>query len=110
MRIAFAQEGGIGYFPGLAKPVTIDVDRLDHAEAEELKRLVEAVHFFDLPASIGAPARGSADYQHYILNIEEGGRQHTVRALVPVEDPALRELVQAVQKQVKAARAGKLGR
>jgi hypothetical protein len=105
MRIEFAQTGGIGYFPGLNKPVTVDVDRLDQAQAEELKRLVEAARFFDLPDSIGAPARGAADYQYDLLTVEDGGRRHTVRVLVPVEDPILLELVQAIQKHVKAARA-----
>jgi hypothetical protein len=109
MRIEFAQEGGIGYFPNLNRPVTVEVDHLDKGEAEELKRLVEAARFFELPASIGAPVRGAADYQQYILSIEDGGRQHTVRILVPDEDPALQELVRAVQRHVKAARAGKPG-
>jgi hypothetical protein len=109
MRIEFSQEGGIGYFPGLNRPVTVDVERLDEAEAEELKRLVEAARFFDLPASIGVPARGAADYQRYILSIEDDGRRHTVRALVPVEDPALRELVEAVRRHVAATRTRKPG-
>jgi hypothetical protein len=80
------QEGGLGYFPGLNKPVAIEVDRLRVSEAEELKRLMEAAHFFDLPATIGSPARGAADYQY-------------------VEDVTLQALMHAVQKQVKAARA-----
>jgi hypothetical protein len=109
MRIDFAQAGGIAYFPGLNKPVTVEVDHLPKDEAEELKRLVEAARFFDLPAAVGAPARGAADYQHYILTVEDGGRRHTVRVLVPVEDPVLQELARAVQKHVKAARAAGRG-
>lgn len=105
MRIEFTQTGGIGYFPGLQQPVTVDVDALAQAEAEELKRLVEAAHFFELPAAVGAPARGAADYQQYLVTVEDGGRRHTVRALVPVEDPVLYNLVRAVQKHVQAARA-----
>jgi hypothetical protein len=105
MRIDFTQGGGLGYFPGLNKPVTIEVDRLEASEAEELKRLVEAAHFFDLPATIGAPARGAADYQYYVLTVEDSGRRHTVRIFIPVEDVTLQDLLQAVQKQVKAARA-----
>jgi hypothetical protein len=89
----------------LNKPVTVEVDQLDKEGTQELKRLVEAARFFDLPANVGAPARGAADYQHYILTVEESGRRHTVRLLVPVEDPALLDLVQAVRKHVKAARA-----
>jgi hypothetical protein len=109
MRIDFTQGGGLGYFPGLTKPVTIEVDRLETSEAEELKRLVEAAHFFDLPATIGAPARGAADYQSYVLTVEDSGRRHTVRLFIPVEDVPLQELMQAVQKQVKVARAGGRG-
>ncbi len=89
MKIEFKKEGGIAFFPGLSKPVPLDTDNLDKAEAEEIKRLVEATHFFDLPASVGEPAKGAADYQHYSLTIEEGERRHTVRVLVPPQDPAL---------------------
>jgi len=105
MRIECTQGGGLGYFPGLNKAVTIDVDRLDAGEAEELKQLVEAAHFFDLPSAIGAPARGAADYQYYVLTVEDSGRRHTVRILIPVEDLTLQDLIHAVQKQVRAARA-----
>jgi len=109
MRIEFTQTGGIGYFPGLNKPVTVEVDDLDQEEAEQLKRLVEAARFFELPTAVGAPARGAADYQHDILTVEDGGRRHTVRVLVPIEAPALQELVRAVQKHVKAAREADRG-
>jgi hypothetical protein len=105
VRIEFTQSGGLAYFPGLHRPVTIEVDRLEAGEAEELKRLVEVAHFFDLPSVIGAPARGAADYQHYVITVEESGRQHTVRVLIPVENLPLQDLIQAVQKQVKADRA-----
>jgi hypothetical protein len=109
MRIEFTQTGGIGYFPGLNKPVTVDVDHLDKEEAEELKRLIAAARFFALPAAVGAPARGAADYQYYILTVEDGGRRHTVRVLVPVEDQVLDDLVRMIQKHVKAARAAGRG-
>jgi hypothetical protein len=104
MHIEFTQGGGLGYFPGLHKPVTIAVDRLEASEAEELKRLVEAAHFFALPTTIGAPARGAADYQYTVLTVEDSGRRHTVRIFIPVEDVPLQALLHAVQKQVKAAR------
>ena len=109
MQIKFTQEGGVGYFPGLSKPVTIEVDSLEQGEAEELKRLVESAHFFELPANVGTPPPpGAADYQHYTLTIEEGGRSHSVRVSVPVKDEAVQNLVSSVQKQVKAARAAEI--
>ena len=109
MQIKFTQEGGVGYFPGLSKPVTIEVDSLEQGEAEELKRLVESAHFFQLPANLGTPLPpGAADYQHYTLTIEEGGRSHSVRVSVPVKDEAVQNLVSSVQKQVTAARAAEI--
>ncbi len=59
MRIEFTLEGGIAYFPALSKPVAIEVDRLETAAAQELKRLVEAAHFFDLPGDCGGTGPGS---------------------------------------------------
>jgi hypothetical protein len=38
------------------------------------------------------------------LAISDNDRQHSVRILVPVEDPALLNLIQAVQKHVNAIR------
>lgn len=105
MRIEFEQKGGIAYFPGLSKPVTIDVDSLDAEEVEELKRLVKSARFFDLPKATKSPTRGAADSQRYVLSIEDGERRHTVWIHVPIEDQALLNLVHAVQKQVKAARS-----
>ena len=105
MRIEFAQEGGVVYAPGLQKPTTIDLGQLDAKEAEELRRLVKAADFFNLPSQMGTPARGDADCQHYSLAvIEDDGRRHSVRVLVPVENPALLNLIRAVQTHVKAAR------
>jgi hypothetical protein len=45
--------------------------------------------------------RGAADYQYYILTIEASGRRHTLRVLVPAQDPSLRDLIQTVRKQVQ---------
>jgi hypothetical protein len=109
MRIEFSVSGGVGYFPGLNKPVIIDVDQLDTESAEELKRRIEAARFFDLPPEVGSPAPGAADYQHNVLTVDDDGRRHTVRVLVPAEDPALQELIQTVQKYAKAARAAARG-
>lgn len=109
MRIEFSLEGGIGFFPGLNRPVTVEVEHLNATEAEELKRMVEAARFFDLPAAVGTPARGAADFQHAVLTIEDSGRRKTVRILVPVTDPALNDLVRAVQKHVAAIRASRGG-
>jgi hypothetical protein len=94
MRILFSMEGGIAYFPGLSRPVTIDSEQLSQQDAAELRRLVEAADFFNLPAKVGSPARGAADYRQYNVTIEDGERRHTVHATEPIGDADLRRLVE----------------
>ncbi|OGB23999.1 MAG: hypothetical protein A3I66_14880 [Burkholderiales bacterium RIFCSPLOWO2_02_FULL_57_36] len=105
MQVEMSEEGGVAYFPGLAKPVSIDVDSMEAGAADQLRQLIEHANFFDLPATVGTPAKGAADYRQYTLTIDDGPRKRTVRIQEPIEDPALNELVQAVRKHVKAARA-----
>ena len=40
MHVLFATSGGIAYFPGLARPVTIEADELPREDASELDGLV----------------------------------------------------------------------
>jgi hypothetical protein len=93
VQIQFKMEGGLAYFPGLSKPITIDSDELPKQESDELKRLVNATHFFDLPTVIGSPAGGAADYRQYTITIKDNGKQHTVRLTDPIEDPNLQALL-----------------
>ena len=93
MRIQYKMEGGIAYFPGLSKPIMINSDELPRQESDELKRLVNATSFFDLPAVIGSPPPGAADYRQYTITIEDNGKQHTVRLTDPVVDPNLQALL-----------------
>ena len=105
MRGTFKTEGGIAHFPGLSKPLTIDSDQLSQEEASELDRLVVAARLFDLPAVVGAPPRGAADYHQYTITVEASGRRHTVRLIDPVENPDLQRLLDYLRTQAKALRA-----
>lgn len=96
---------GIAFFPGLAAPVVIDPALLDGEEAARLQVLAEKARFFDLPREVGTPAPGAADYRSEVLSIDDGTTTHTVRALIPIADPALKELFDAVQAHAKAIRA-----
>ncbi len=93
MRIQLTMEGGIAYFPGLSKPITIDSDTLPKQESDELKRLVNATRFFDLPTAMSTPAPGAADYRQYTITIDDDGKQHTVHLTDPIEDPNLQALL-----------------
>ncbi|MGZ3630324.1 MAG: protealysin inhibitor emfourin [Ktedonobacteraceae bacterium] len=93
MWIQFKMEGGLAYFLGLSKPTMIESDELPKQEADELKRLIDAAHFFDLPAEIVSPPRGAADYRQYTITIEDDRKQHTVRLTDPIADPNLQALL-----------------
>jgi len=100
-----ADPHGGAFFPGLAKPVVIDPASLDAAEAARLQTLVDEAHFFEQPAEVGMRKPGMADYRVGVLAIDDGTCTHTVRALMPIADHALRTLFDAVEMHVKAARA-----
>ncbi|WP_420474577.1 protealysin inhibitor emfourin [Noviherbaspirillum sp. ST9] len=96
---------GVGFFPGLAKPVVIDPAALGEEDAARLQALAEDARFFELPSEVGQPRAGAADYQCDVLTIDDGTATHTVRAMMPIADPALKALLDAVRAHVKAIRA-----
>jgi hypothetical protein len=104
MRVIFTTEGGVSFFPGLSRPVTIDAATLTQEERNELDRLIDEAGFFTLPAEAGKPAKGAADYRQYTITLEEQGRRHTVKASDPVDDPKLRNLIGFLQKKVRELR------
>ena len=92
-------EGGIAYFPGLAKTIDLDTDTLPAQDAEEMRRLVAAARFFELPVSTGQqPARGAADYRRYTITVDDGSAHHTVQTTDPVSDPHLQALITFAQR------------
>ena len=61
MRVQFQAEGGVAYFPGLSKPLTIDSRTLSTAQAAQLQKLVDQAKVFALPKVVGrAATRGAA--------------------------------------------------
>jgi hypothetical protein len=106
MRVQFAMEGGIAYFPGLSQPVVIDSATLAPEEADELQQLVNATRFFTLPTRIGAPPPGAADYRQYTVSIEDGERAHTIRLHDPIADPELQKLIRFLQIKARNLRRG----
>ncbi len=104
MRIQFTMEGGIAYIPRLREPMTLESDQLPEQEAEELKRLVKATDFFNLPTMVGVPSPGAADYYRYTITIQDEGKQHTVQLTEPVKDPNLQELLNHLRARRSAAR------
>src|SRR3954471_4644705 len=96
MRIEFEMDGGLAYMPGLAKPVTIEVDQLPEAEAREIRDLVAAARFFERPPQTDTLARG-ADRRSYTITITQGAERHQLRVTDPIQDEELRRLVRLIE-------------
>lgn len=102
MRVTFALSAtGVGFFPGLAEPVTIEAERLPEALGRELDALVASTAFFDRPA---APATRGADRRQYTITIEQDGRSRTLVVDEPLDEPELRRLIQLLEAAAKEAR------
>jgi len=102
MRVELATRStGVGYFPGLAKPVVLDDRELPTDQAEQLHRLVAEAGFFLLPAQIGKPSPGAADYRTYTVTVEHGTKRHSVSVSDPIESAGLRSLLDFVRARAK---------
>jgi hypothetical protein len=99
MRVHLQVSGGVGFFPGLATPRTVNVDELPETDQQSLRAVVDASQFFSLPPRIAAPP-GAADYRTYQITIEDGARHHTVSVAEPVTSAPLQQLVQVVRSLV----------
>jgi hypothetical protein len=96
MRIRFQTSGGVGFFPGLAAPRTIDVDALDPKTRETLTTLVRDADFFNLrPQAAARP--GAADHCTYQITVEDGSRRHTVSVCDPVTSAPLQQLIEVLR-------------
>lgn len=98
MRMRVRIDGGIAYFPGLAKPFDLDTDTLSAQDVEEMKRLVAAAHVFELPASTNQQPAGP-DARRYTITIDDGPAHHTVQVTDPVTDSSLADLITFARKR-----------
>lgn len=93
MNITIEISGGFASFPALSRPVTVDTTTIDLELGRELETMVRAAAFFDRPALIDTTTKGAADYQTYIITVQDGPRIHTVRLTDPLTEPSLERLV-----------------
>lgn len=104
MRIHFKREStGPMYFPGLARPLTVDTDTLASPEARQVEELVRAAAFFDLPA---APPAQPPSYEpsRYAVTIEHDGHDHTALLDERTAAPPVQALLAYLEGKANAAR------
>jgi len=101
MKISIKENGGPAFFPGLATPRTVELNTLPEPDQQELRQLIEASNFFELPQST-TPDPGNPGQVHYTLTVKEGQQEHTVCVLAPVKSQALDGLVQCVRRHIRS--------
>ena len=99
MRIHFERSGG---FAGLRLQHDLDTTSLPPTEAEEVARLVDSAHFFELPQAIRATQPG-ADRFRYKLAVEAGVQKHSIE----VDDAAMPEKLRPLLSWLTAAQRKK---
>jgi len=97
MHIRLQIDGGFGYFPGLGEPVVVDTADLSPSDAEKLESLVRQADFFDRTDETAAAPPGAADLRRYTISVDGEGRSRTLEVVDPVDDPALRHLIDSVR-------------
>jgi hypothetical protein len=99
MRVELQTEGGVAFFPGLAKPIVLNSRDLSKEQVAQLQQLIDATRFFELPAASRALPKGAADMRRYKITVEDGRRRRTVRLTDPIENMHLQALIDFVQEQ-----------
>ena len=97
VNLHFERTGG---FAGLRLSHDIGSADLTPEENNEFSRLIDASHFFDLPAEIRA-ANPGADRFQYKLTLNTGPRQHTVALDDAAVPETMRPLINWVTAKVR---------
>ncbi len=93
MKLSLSIEGGLAHFPGLARPSTLDPALLPPDEREQLERLVVAADLDTAQERVAPPSTRGADRRLYVISVEDGESTTSLRIPEPIQDPALRALV-----------------
>lgn len=96
MQITFERSGG---FAGMITTTTVDTATLPPAQANQIRLLVEAANFFQLPTAI-APDNQPDRFQ-YQLTIQEGNQQHSVTVGESTMPGTLRPLVDCLMETAR---------
>lgn len=98
MRVYYERTGG---FAGIRRATTLDTQELSGRQAQELRQLVNEVHFFGLPCKISSKNPEAVDLFHHKLTVRTTESQHTVEAW---EDAVPEELYPLIKWLTTAAR------
>ncbi len=100
LRIEYERTGG---FAGLKLSIRFDLDDLPKEQEEQLRDLLDALDFFDLPAQI-LPARPGIDQFTHKIEVEGKKGKHTVLTTDSAAPEKLRELIDLLNIMARTRR------
>jgi hypothetical protein len=87
---------GVFFAPGLAKPVTIELNTLPKDESQRIMRLIKESNFFEQPEIFGA-SKSARDTEVLRITIKDGERFHSVDVSAPfsnIKNESLKILIE----------------
>lgn len=93
MRVTVQRTGGFTAIP-LTK--TVDVAAMPPNKATQLRQMVEAADFFNLPSTI--PSTPQPDRFVYQISVEQEGKRHSVTVGETAMPPNMKPLVDLIMK------------
>jgi hypothetical protein len=102
MYIEFERSGG---FAGGRVTFSLNSDTLPQEEAEQLRQLVDSAAFFQLPALIADTAAVPDEFV-YVVTVESGDLQHTVKARESSVPQDLHPLIDWLSRRARRTRGG----
>jgi hypothetical protein len=100
MHIQFERSGG---FTGMSVKATIDTETLAAQDANELRALIDAAGFFDLPRKPASEATGADQFQ-YTISVDDAARRHTIETNDGVASEALQKLLRRLTALARSSR------
>ncbi|SAL44121.1 hypothetical protein AWB74_01833 [Caballeronia arvi] len=91
-------DGGVGFFPGLARPVVLDGNDLSAEERDELSRLVSAARA-EPAAARGAASKPVPDGRTYRIRITSPDGTNELKSADPSIPPAFSALMAFIKQR-----------
>lgn len=100
IRVAFDRTGGVA---GTHLRLSLDSDTLTRPRARQLRRLITAARFFELPAVIADSAPAPDRFQ-YRISVRCSDRRHSVRVAEAAIPQSLQPLVEWLERVASESR------
>ncbi len=101
MKIVFERSGGLA---GINDRVELDSSTMPPEEVKRAQDLIASSNFFDLPSKSLPPKRGSADYIHYKIMLQNDEREHKIDTNDITMPPELEPFINFLEEKIQSTK------